>query len=80
MKRQGADECEKCGSLYDPSELKNPKSKISGETPVLKETSHWYFPLGKFQERLLAYIDEMNKKFGWKDNVLQYCKGWFNDG
>jgi len=75
-----SDECEKCGSLYDPSELKNPKSKISGETPVLKETSHWYFPLGKFQERLLAYIDEMNKKFGWKDNVLQYCKGWFNDG
>jgi methionyl-tRNA synthetase len=75
-----SDECEKCGSLYDPSELKNPKSKITGETPVLRETSHWFFPLGKFQDRLLAYVDEMNKKFGWKDNVLQYCKGWFNDG
>ncbi|MFZ6033023.1 MAG: methionine--tRNA ligase [Melioribacter sp.] len=75
-----SDECEKCGSLYEPSELKNPKSKITGETPVLKETSHWYFPLGKFQERLEKYIDEMNKKYGWKENVLQYCRGWFKDG
>ena len=75
-----SDECEKCGSLYDPSELKNPKSKITGETPILKETSHWYFPLGKFQDQLVKYVDEMNSMFGWKDNVMQYCKGWFNDG
>jgi methionyl-tRNA synthetase len=75
-----SDECEKCGSLYEPSELKNPKSKISGETPVLKETSHWYFPLGKFQERLEKYISEMSEKFGWKENVLQYCRGWFKEG
>ncbi|TSA28924.1 MAG: methionine--tRNA ligase [Ignavibacteriales bacterium] len=75
-----SDECEKCGSLYDPSELKNPKSKISGQTPVLKETSHYYFPLGKYQDRLKKYIDEMNEKYGWKDNVLNYCRGWFNDG
>lgn len=75
-----SDECEKCGSLYEPSELKNPKSKISGQTPVLKETSHWYFPLGKFQERLERYINEMTEKYGWKDNVLQYCKGWFKEG
>ena len=75
-----SDECEKCGSLYEPSELINPKSKITGETPVLKETSHWYFPLGKYQERLEKYITEMNEKYGWKDNVLQYCRGWFKDG
>ena len=75
-----SDECEKCGSLYEPSELKNPKSKISGETPVLKETSHWYFPLGKFQERLEKYVSEMSEKFGWKENVLQYCRGWFKEG
>jgi len=75
-----SDECERCGSLYDPSELKNPKSKISGQTPVLKETSHYYFPLGKYQDRLKKYIDEMNEKYGWKDNVLNYCRGWFNDG
>lgn len=75
-----SDECENCGSLYDPSELKNPKSKISGETPTLKETTHYYFPLGKYQPALEKYVDEMNDKYGWKDNVLQYCRGWFKDG
>lgn len=75
-----SDECENCGALYDPSELKNPVSKISGETPVLKETSHYYFPLGKFQKRLEKYVTEMNEQYGWKDNVLAYCRGWFNDG
>ena len=74
-----SDECEKCGSLYEPNELINPKSKISGATPELKETSHWFFPLGKYQKFLEEYIDEMNKKYGWKDNVLQYCRGWFKD-
>jgi len=75
-----SDECEVCGSLYDPSELKNPKSKISGGSPTLKETSHYYFPLGKYQPALEKYVDEMNEKYGWKDNVIQYCRGWFKDG
>ena len=75
-----SDECENCGSLYDPSELINPKSKISGGTPTLKETTHYYFPLGKYQSALEKYVDEMNEKYGWKDNVLQYCRGWFKDG
>ncbi|MDZ7625057.1 MAG: methionine--tRNA ligase [Ignavibacteriaceae bacterium] len=75
-----SDECENCGSLYDPSELKNPKSKVSGGTPTLKETTHYFFPLGKYQPALEKYVEEMNKKYGWKDNVLQYCRGWFKDG
>jgi methionyl-tRNA synthetase len=75
-----SDECENCGSLYDPSELKNPKSKITGETPDLRETLHYYFPLGKYQPALEKYVEEMNKKYGWKDNVLQYCRGWFKEG
>jgi methionyl-tRNA synthetase len=75
-----SDECENCGSLYDPSELLKPKSKISGATPTLKETLHYYFPLGKYQSALEKYVDEMNEKYGWKDNVLQYCRGWFKDG
>jgi methionyl-tRNA synthetase len=75
-----SDECENCGSLYDPSELKNPKSKVSGETPVLKETTHYFFPLGKYQPELEKYVNEMNAKYGWKENVLQYCRGWFKEG
>ena len=75
-----SDECENCGSLYDPSELKNPKSKVSGGTPTLKETTHYFFPLGKYQPALEKYVDDMNAKYGWKDNVLQYCRGWFKDG
>jgi methionyl-tRNA synthetase len=47
---------------------------------VLRETSHYYFPLGKYQPALEKYIDEMNKKYGWKENVLQYCRGWFKEG
>jgi methionyl-tRNA synthetase len=75
-----SDECENCGSLYDPSELINPKSKVSGETPVLKETTHYFFPLGKYQPDLEKYVNEMNEKYGWKENVLQYCRGWFKEG
>jgi len=75
-----SDECENCGSLYDPAELKNPRSKVSGGTPTLKETIHYFFPLGKYQPALEKYVDEMNEKYGWKDNVLQYCRGWFKDG
>ncbi|MDR3668603.1 MAG: methionine--tRNA ligase [Ignavibacteriaceae bacterium] len=75
-----SDECENCGTLYDPSELKNPVSKITGEAPVLKETSHWFFPLGDYQERLEEYINYSSEKYKWKDNVIQYCKGWLKDG
>jgi methionyl-tRNA synthetase len=75
-----SDECENCGSLYDPKELKNPKSKISGETPLLKETSHWFFPLGDYQKRLEDYIKVSAEAYGWKENVLQYCRGWLKAG
>ncbi len=75
-----SDECENCSAHYEPTELINPKSKITGETPVLKETSHWFFPLGNYQQWLENYIEEMDKKYGWKDNVLQQCRSWFKDG
>ncbi|HCV41944.1 MAG TPA: methionine--tRNA ligase, partial [Bacteroidetes bacterium] len=74
------DQCEKCGSYLNPTELKNPKSKITGQTPVVRETSHMYFPLGQYQQRLEKYIGERNKRDGWKDNVLNYCRSWFKDG
>lgn len=74
------DQCESCGSYLNPTDLINPKSKITGETPVLKETSHFYFPLGDYQERLEKYISEKDAQEGWKENVLNYCKAWFQEG
>lgn len=75
-----SDECEACGALYDPTELKNPKSKVSGQAPVLKETSHWYFPLQNFQKRLEEYVYTTAEKNNWKENVINYCNGWFKAG
>ena len=74
------DQCERCGSYLNPTELINPVSKITGETPLLKETSHLYFPLGSFQKRLEAYIAERSTRDGWKENVLKYCASWFKEG
>ena len=75
-----SDECENCSANYEPTDLINPKSKITGETPVLKETSHWYFPLGDYQKRLEEYITAANEKYGWKSNVINQCWSWFKDG
>ncbi len=74
------DQCEKCGTFLNPLDLINPKSKISGETPIVRETIHWYFPLGDYQTRLEEFVKERNERDGWKDNVLQYCQSWFKDG
>lgn len=75
-----SDECENCSSQFEPSELINPKSKITGERPILRETSHWYFPLGDYQKRLEEYIKRMSNEYGWRENVLSQTQSWFNDG
>ena len=74
------DQCEKCGAFLNPVELKNPRSKITGETPTVRETTHLYFPLGEYQKKLETYISEADKRDGWKENVLQYCRSWFKEG
>lgn len=74
------DQCEKCGSYLNPIDLIHPKSKITGETPVVKDTSHLYFPLGDYQQRLEAYIRERHARDPWKENVLNYCNSWFKEG
>ena len=72
------DQCEKCGSTLSPSELKNVKSALSGNTPVLKETKNWYLPLDELQESFLNnYINERNN---WRSTVQGQCKSWLNDG
>ncbi len=72
------DQCEKCGTYLSATELIDPKSKVSGEVPVLKDTLHWYFPLGKFQQRLESYIDSHAKT--WRQNVVNYSQTWLKQG
>lgn len=72
------DQCEKCGSTLSPNELLNPKSALSGATPILKETKNWYLPLDELQTDFLnQYIDSRKN---WRPTVLGQCKSWLNDG
>ncbi len=75
---QGAygDQCEKCGRDLSPTELINPKSTISGSTPVLKETKNWYLPLNDYQQWLKHWILEEHKE--WRPNVYGQCKSWLD--
>ena len=73
------DQCEKCGSTLSPSELINPKSALSGNIPVLKETKNWYLPLNEYENFLNEWIIEGHKD-DWKSNVYGQVKSWLNDG
>ena len=68
------DQCEKCGRDLSPTELINPKSTISGSTPVMKKTKNWYLPLNEYQEWLKEWILEGHKE--WRPNVYGQCKSW----
>lgn len=72
------DQCEKCGSSLSPEELINPKSTISGNQPILKETTHWYLPLDKYEDELKQWILEDHQE--WKPNVYGQCKSWIDGG
>ncbi|SIS77639.1 methionyl-tRNA synthetase [Kaistella chaponensis] len=73
------DQCEKCGSTLSPSELINPKSMLSGNVPILKETKNWYLPLNDYEDFLNEWIIEGHKN-DWKPNVYGQVKSWLTDG
>ncbi len=73
------DQCESCGSTLSPSDLKNPKSMLSGASPVLKPTKHWYLPLNKYEAWLRNFILEGHQN-DWKSNVYGQCKSWIDAG
>lgn len=73
------DQCEKCGATLSPSELINPKSMLSGNVPILKETKNWYLPLNEYEDFLNEWIIEGHKA-DWKPNVYGQVKSWLNDG
>ena len=72
------DQCEKCGSTLSPTELINPKSMLSGNTPVLKETKNWYLPLNEYENFLNEGIIKGHQD-DWKHNVYGQVKSWLND-
>lgn len=81
------DQCENCGSALSPLELIDPKSTLSGETPVLKETSLWYLPMGDHEEWIRKYIvdgelegEEHHDPRSWKNHVIGQCKSWIDAG
>lgn len=73
------DQCEKCGRSSNPNELINPKSALSGNTPILKETTNWYLPLDQQQHDFLEEWVK-SKKGIWKNSVWGQCNSWLQDG
>ena len=73
------DQCEQCGTSHNGTDLINPKSAITGNTPTLKKTKHWFLPLDKHESFLREWILEGHKK-DWKSNVLGQVKSWIDDG
>ncbi len=71
------DQCERCGTALSPLELKNPRSMLSGATPILKATKNWYLPLDKMQPDIEAYVNSHKE---WKVNVFGQCQSWLKDG
>ncbi len=78
-RREGArgDQCEACGSSLNPDELIEPRSVLDNSPLEKRETTHWYLPLDEWQPKLEQWLAGHPE---WKENVLNYCRGWFRDG
>ncbi|MCB9188604.1 MAG: methionine--tRNA ligase [Flavobacteriales bacterium] len=88
-KNEGAygDQCEKCGSDLSPTDLINPKSTLSGKTPILKETSHWYLPMDQHEEWVKEWIEkgvldgkQHHYPKEWRNQVIGQCLSWIESG
>jgi methionyl-tRNA synthetase len=73
------DQCERCGTSLSPEQLINPRSTLSGNSPIKKATTHWFLPLNKHEDFLRKWILEDHKE-DWKSNVLGQCKSWIDLG
>ena len=81
------DQCEKCGSALSPTDLINPKSTLSGKTPIMMETSHWYLPMQRHEEWLKDWIKEgeldgvqQHDSSKWRNQVIGQCMSWIDNG
>ena len=71
------DQCENCGRTLDPIDLINPRSKLTGATPVERDTEHFYFQLSKFSDQLEEWL---TARVGWRKHVLNFALGWIKEG
>ena len=71
------DQCDNCGRTLDPTDLIDPRSKLSGATPVLRETEHFYFRYSDFTDELKTYLDA---KVGWRPHVVNFARSWLDEG
>lgn len=71
------DQCDNCGRTLDPADLIDPRSKLSGATPALRETEHFYFRYSDFGDKLRSYLET---KQGWRPHVLNFVMGWLDEG
>ncbi len=72
------DQCESCGSTLNATDLIDPKSVLSGNKPLMKQTKHWFLPLDQYESWLREWILENHKE--WKPNVYGQCKSWIDGG
>ncbi len=75
-----ADQCDVCSKLLTFSQLINPKSKLSGQTPILKTTKHLFLDLPKVQPKLKQWIEDVEKSQRWSSNTIAIAKSWLNEG
>jgi methionyl-tRNA synthetase len=73
------DQCERCGTSHNATDLINPKSTLSGSMPIVKSTKHWFLPLNEYAVFFRQWILEDHKS-DWKPNVHGQCKSWIDDG
>ncbi|OGS46494.1 MAG: methionine--tRNA ligase [Euryarchaeota archaeon RBG_16_67_27] len=76
--RARGDQCDNCGRLWDPFELKDPKCRIHGTPPVPKETNHFFFRLSAFEESLKRWM--ASGKDHWRHHVLTFTNSWLKEG
>ena len=75
--RARGDQCDKCGSLLDPLDLKDPRCKIDGSVPEVRETEHFFLRLGDFEERLKAWV---KRQTFWRPHVQRFTLGYLEEG
>ena len=71
------DQCDNCGNTLDPTDLINPRSKLTQATPELRQTEHFFFDLPQFSERLIAWIETHDN---WRPNVRRFTENWVREG